>query len=94
MPVLITSLIATVAVEITTEQAMTIDATLTAIPEPVNQINDICTRIAAEEQTAVAEEVNSNIDQINSMTQETAAGAEDTATAVAELRQLVNQFKV
>ncbi len=90
-------------VEITVEQVTTIDATLAAIAESVNEINDMCAQIAtaAEEQTAVAEEVNSNIDQINSMTQETAAGAEDTAKAgaslsklVTELQQLVNQFRV
>ncbi len=90
-------------VEITVEQVTMIDATLAAIAESVNEINAMCAQIAtaAEEQTAVAEEVNSNIDQINSMTQETAAGAEDTARAganlsklVTELQQLVGQFKV
>ncbi len=90
-------------VEITVEQVTTIDATLAAISDSVNEINDMCAQIAtaAEEQTAVAEEVNSNIDQINTMTQDTASGAEDTARAganlsklVTELRQLVDQFKV
>ncbi len=90
-------------VEITVEQVTTIDTTLAAIAESVNEINDMCAQIAtaAEEQTAVAEEVNSNIDQINSMTQETAGGAEKSANAgaslsklVTELQQLVGQFKV
>ncbi len=90
-------------VDMTVEQVTTIDHTLATISSSIMEIDSMCTQIAtaAEQQTAVADEVNSSIEQIGSMTKETAIGAEHTAKAgvdisglASELQQLVNQFKV
>jgi methyl-accepting chemotaxis protein len=56
---------------------------------------------AAEEQSAASEQVSRNIDSINSVTRQTAEGADQAAHAAAELsakaeslRVLVGRFKV
>ncbi len=56
---------------------------------------------AAEEQSAVTEEINRNIVQINDMTEQTATGAKQTSAAgddlnrlASDLQGLVLQFKV
>jgi methyl-accepting chemotaxis protein len=68
----------------------------------VNTITNMNVQIAsaAEEQSAVAEEINRNIVAINDVTGETSEGATETAAAckkeanlAAHLQMLVNQFK-
>lgn len=75
---------------------------LTSIAEAVNTITNMNVQIAsaAEEQSAVAEEINRNIVAINDVTGETSEGATETAAAckkeanlAAHLQKLVNQFK-
>ncbi|MCK7583411.1 MAG: methyl-accepting chemotaxis protein [Chromatiales bacterium] len=64
-------------------------ASLAAITEAVGSITDMNTQIAsaAEEQSAVAEEINRNITAINVMTSETAGEAQHTAQASQEARR-------
>ncbi|WP_158227240.1 methyl-accepting chemotaxis protein [Mangrovitalea sediminis] len=85
------------------EHARNADQSLEAITRSVAQINDMNALIAtaAEEQTAVAEEINRNVTSINTSTQQTATGAQQAATAseelarlASQLQQLVGQFKV
>jgi len=72
------------------DQAGQADNSLQRISEAVNSINDMSVQIAsaAEEQTAVAEEINRNIVAINDMGQETSLGAQQTATASEDLARL------
>ena len=76
---------------------------LHVIAAEVATINDMNTQIAtaAEEQSAVAEEINRNITTISSIADNTSTGATQTAQSSeelvrlsAELRRLVNQFKL
>ncbi len=76
---------------------------LESIATAVATIHDLNTQIAsaAEEQTAVSEEISRNVVQINEMAEHTADGANQTATAseqlanlASELQDLVKQFKV
>ncbi|MCO6412675.1 MAG: methyl-accepting chemotaxis protein [Thiogranum sp.] len=76
---------------------------LASITGAVARINDMSTQIAsaAEEQSAVSEEINRNIVRINDMTEEsaeaaaqTAKASEDLARIAAELGNLVGQFRV
>ena len=76
---------------------------LNAITAQVTNINDLNTQIAsaAEEQSAVSEEINRNIQNINQMADNTSDDAHQSANASRELssvanklRDLVNQFKV
>ena len=85
------------------EQATQAGNSLTTIAASVSSINDMNTQIAsaAEQQHAVAEEVNRNILKINDICNQTATGATQTAQASQELAEmgtrlqsLVNTFKV
>jgi len=84
-------------------QAATAASSLETITHSVSLINDMNTQIAtaAEEQSAVAEEINKNILNISDIVDRTADGASQTSVASEELanlaiqlQQLVNQFKV
>lgn len=76
---------------------------LHVIAAEVTTINDMNTQIAtaAEEQSAVAEEINRNITRISSIADSTSTGATQTAQSseellrlAAELQRLVSQFKL
>ncbi len=90
-------------VEAGTEEAAKSGAALRDILEQVNdvatQVNQIAT--AAEEQTATTGEISSNMHQITDVVQLTSQGAQESATAAAqlsgyaeELQRLVLQFKL
>ncbi len=75
---------------------------LATITEVMSSINDMATQIASasEQQVGVTEEVNSNIVRLNTMSEQTAQGAEETATAgrdltrmASELQSIVVQFR-
>ena len=83
--------------------ASTAGSSLETIAGSVKQINEMSTHIAiaAEEQSAVSEEMHQNIIRINDMAQQNAAGAEQTAQSgdnlanlALELQTMVGQFKV
>ncbi|MCF6209720.1 MAG: methyl-accepting chemotaxis protein [Gammaproteobacteria bacterium] len=85
------------------QQAATAGEALDAISEAVAVINQMNVQIAsaAKEQNAVAEEINKSVVAISGITEQTAAGAQQTASAGNELTQLseqlssmVRQFKV
>ena len=85
------------------EQAANAEGSLSTITNAVTRISDMNTQIAsaAEEQTAVSEEISRGVLNINELTEQTAEGAQQTASAVAELARLssklhglVEQFKV
>ncbi len=85
------------------EQAGKAGEALEAITTAVASIHDLNTQIAsaAEEQTAVSEEISRNVAQINQMAENTADGANQTATAseqlanlATDLQGMVNQFKI
>jgi methyl-accepting chemotaxis protein len=84
------------------EQTAKAGDALSAIADEVGRINDMNTQIAsaAEEQSAVAEEINLNVVTINQVGDESAQGAEQTARAsedlaslATELQQMVGKFK-
>jgi methyl-accepting chemotaxis protein len=84
------------------EQASKTGVALTNISGSIERVNDMSAQIAsaAEEQSAVTEEINRNIVQINEMTEQTAIGAQQTSAAnseqtrlAAELQNLVARFK-
>ncbi len=86
-----------------TEQVANTGEALTAISEAIAKINDMSGQIAsaAEQQTVVANECSQNIDRISTMTEQTAAGAQETSSAggeltqlASELQDLVKQFKI
>ncbi|RMH85437.1 methyl-accepting chemotaxis protein [Pseudomonas sp. AOB-7] len=76
---------------------------LEAITQAVSVINDMNTQIAsaAEQQSAVAEDINRNVTNIGQVANEVAGGAEEASQASAGLtklaeqqRRLINQFRV
>jgi methyl-accepting chemotaxis protein len=90
-------------VETGTEEAAKSGHALREILEQVNsvamQVNQIAT--AAEEQTATTSEISSNMHQITEVVMQTSHGAQESATAAAqlngnaeELQRLVRQFKL
>jgi methyl-accepting chemotaxis protein len=77
------------------EQAASAGGSITSISQRIDTINDMNNQIAnaAEEQTAVAEEINRNISNISHVSEETSIGAKKTADACAELLELANQLR-
>jgi methyl-accepting chemotaxis protein len=77
------------------DQAASAGGSITAISERIFTINDMNNQIAsaAEEQTAVAEEINRNISNISHVSEETSLGAKNTAEACNELLELANQLR-
>ena len=87
----------------TVEEAKHAGESLTSITRAVGTILDLNTQIAtaSEEQSAVSEEINRNVVNIQDISEQTSSGSEQTATASAELarlgeqlQNLVGQFKV
>ena len=84
-------------------QAEEADAALMSITQAVSVINDMNIQIAsaAEQQSAVAEDVNRNVANIGEVANEVAGGAAESSQASAGLtrlaehqRRLINQFQV
>ncbi|VAW65138.1 Methyl-accepting chemotaxis sensor/transducer protein [hydrothermal vent metagenome] len=69
---------------------------LHGITQAVSSISDMNTQIAtaAEEQTAVAEEINQNIVNISQLGEQTVSGAQQTSTASEELARLSNELQM
>ena len=85
------------------QQAQIAAEALENITQAVSVINDMNTQIAsaAEEQSAVAEDINRNVTNIGQVAGEVAGGADEASQASAELtklaeqqRRLINQFRV
>ena len=85
------------------QQAQIAAEALENITQAVSVINDMNTQIAsaAEEQSAVAEDINRNVTNIGQVAAEVAGGADEASQASAELtklaeqqRRLINQFRV
>jgi len=76
-------------------QAEQAASALTEITRMVSKINDMNTQIAsaAEEQTAVAEEINKNILSVNTITQQNSQGAQQTENASRELSSLAVELQ-
>ncbi|CAK0766233.1 methyl-accepting chemotaxis protein [Gammaproteobacteria bacterium] len=88
--------------EASVQQAASAGSSLSAITQAVLAITDMNTQIAsaAEEQSAVAEEMNRNIVNIGNVADETATGAHQTASSsvlivqnIEKMRSLLQQFK-
>ncbi|WP_425272763.1 methyl-accepting chemotaxis protein [Pseudomonas cuatrocienegasensis] len=88
---------------ISVQQAGEAAQALASITQAVSVINDMNTQIAsaAEQQSAVAEDINRNVTNIGQVANEVASGADEASQASAELtrlaeqqRRLINQFKV
>ena len=77
------------------DQAASAGGSIATISERIDTINNMNNQIAhaAEEQTAVAEEINRNISNISNVSEETAIGAHNTATACNELLELANHLR-
>jgi methyl-accepting chemotaxis protein len=89
--------------QVSVQQASQAAVALDAITQAVSVINDMNTQIAsaAEEQSAVAEDINRNVTNIGQVANEVAGGDDEASQASAELtklaeqqRRLINQFKV
>ena len=78
----------------TVEQTAVAESALNKISTEVTAINDMNAQIASasEEQSAVAEEVNQNINRIHNATLETSAGSEQVASSSRELATLANRL--
>nr|WP_319527307.1 methyl-accepting chemotaxis protein [Pseudomonas laurentiana] len=85
------------------QQAAKAADALESITQAVSVINDMNNQIAsaAEEQSAVAEDINRNVINIGQVANEVAGGADESSSASAELtklaeqqRRLINQFRV
>ena len=85
------------------DQANLAGSSLASITESVSEIDQMCSQIAtaAEEQSAVTEDMSSNIVQINDMaaqnalaSEEISQGGKDLTRMAVELQELVVQFKV
>nr|WP_285862060.1 methyl-accepting chemotaxis protein [Pseudomonas sp. BGr12]MDL2420811.1 methyl-accepting chemotaxis protein [Pseudomonas sp. BGr12] len=85
------------------QQAARAAQALESITRAVSVINDMNTQIAsaAEEQSAVADDINRNVINIGQVANEVAGGADESSSASAELtklaeqqRRLINQFRV
>lgn len=77
------------------EQAASAGGSITTISQRIDTINDMNNQIAnaAEEQTAVAEEINHNVSNISHVSEETSQGAKNTAEACNELLELAKQLR-
>lgn len=77
------------------EQAASAGESINTISERIDIISDMNNQIAgaAEEQTAVAEEINRNINNISAVSDETATGARNTSEACKELSSLADQLR-
>ncbi len=77
------------------QQAAEAGTSLDAIKKAVDNITDMNTQIAsaAEEQSAVAEEINRNINNISQVAEQSATGAEQTAAASEQLARLAEQLQ-
>lgn len=77
------------------EQAADAEVSLKSITGSISRISDMNAQIASaiEQQTAVSEEINRSVINIDSLTEQTTAGAQQTASAVAELARLSVQLK-
>lgn len=85
--------------EMAKEAANSLDAIVNSIAS-INEMN-IQIAAAAEEQSAVSEEINKNVVNISQISEQTASGAEQTTTASTELSRLatdlqglIEQFKI
>ncbi len=77
------------------EQAASAGDSINTNSERIFTINDMNNQIAtaAEQQTAVAEEINRNVSNISHVSGETSNGAKHTAEACRELLELANQLR-
>lgn len=77
------------------DQAASVGEAITSISDKIDTINDMNNLIAsaAEQQSMVAEEINRNISNISSISNETSVGARNTTTACRELLTLASQLK-
>ena len=77
------------------EQASSAGSSITTIIERIDTITDMNNQIAgaAEEQTAVAEEINRNINNISAVSDKTSIGARNTSEACNELLELADQLR-
>ena len=89
--------------DVSVQQASRAAQSLESITQAVSVINDMNTQIAsaAEEQSAVADDINRNVINIGQVANEVAGGADESSAASADLtklaeqqRRLINQFKV
>ncbi len=78
----------------TVDQAAKAGSSLDGITSAVANISDMNLQIAhaAKEQSAVAEEINKNIIEINSIAEETTAGSQHIAQTSSELNGLANEL--
>ena len=76
-------------------QAASEGSSITAISERIDTINEMNTQIAsaAEQQPAVAEEINLNIDNISRVSEQTSSSANQTAQACTDFLEIANELR-
>ncbi len=81
--------------KISVEEADSAGESISRISERIDTISDMNNQIAeaAEEQTAVAEEINHNINNINQVSNQTAEGAKHMTEACQNLQALADQLR-
>ncbi len=84
-----------VQANVSVQQAASSGTAITTISQKIDTISDMNHQIAsaAEEQTAVAEEINRNISNINHVANNTLSGVKKSAIACQELMELASQLK-
>ena len=77
------------------DQAVVAGSSLRTIAQAVSQINTMSAQIAtaAEQQSAVTDDMNQSIVRINDMAQQNAAGAEQTSASGRELANMVHELE-
>ena len=77
------------------DQSNQASESLVSISDAVGRINEMSTQIAsaAEEQSAVSEEINHNLIKIDTMAAENSKGAEENASAGHSLAEMANQLQ-
>lgn len=77
------------------QQAASAGGSIASISERIDAISGMNSQIAnaAERQTAVVSEINTNINNISRISEETAVGAKNTAQACQDLLDLANQLR-
>ena len=83
------------AADACTEKAAVAGQSLQAIIQAVDEINSLNTQIAsaAEEQSAVAEDINQNVTSISEIANQSAGNSQETASTCGDMQEMIQQLE-